>query len=533
MKKIFAKIISFILTITCMFGLTACGAATVDNTVEDEKNLKIIAFERGYGVQMIKDWAAAFEKTKPGINVDVEIAVEQTVLSTKFKLGPRYNDIDIFFDAYNLPAGLDYTFRNAFEGYKGHGLMDYTEFYNENVYGEEITVKDKVNSSVLALMQGLNNDGHYYGFSWALALQSIVVNDVVATSALGSGYKLPNTTDELETFCQNIKNAGYTPFTYPGLIDYWAPCFYTWWAQYEGLENYRQFYNGKIYDEGQEQYIYSADIYKQQGRYESLYVMQQLLDADKGYHLSNVNDYNANNFTVLQKAFLNSKTATSNSRKYVMFPNGDWLASESGSSSTDKIIMMQMPVISSIITQCSSIEDDAELSKLIDAIDNRSTALSGDGYNVSQTDFDRIYEARNIVYGQASRHVMYSPVYANAKTLIKEFLAFITSDEGCRIYNRNVKSAAYPVTYESEVTSDAFVNSVAQLKNKSIITNDSNSLLYLANGVVPTSYNSGYYEAVLGIKKSSKQYRTAKQIYESEFVSDAAFTQILNNLNII
>jgi maltose-binding protein MalE len=162
--------------------------------------------------------------------------------------------------------------------------MDYTEFYNEKVYGEDITVKDKMNPSALELMQGVNNDGHYYGFPWAMALQSIVVNDTVVSQALGNGYKLPNTTAELEDFSIRIKNAGYTPFTYPGLIDYWTPCFFTWWAQYEGLENYKQFYNGKVYDEAQEQYVYSADIYKQQGRYEALYVMQELLDLDKGYH---------------------------------------------------------------------------------------------------------------------------------------------------------------------------------------------------------------------------------------------------------
>lgn len=537
MKNLTKKIIATNLSMLMLLGATACGGggttSMVDPNVEDTKTLKIVAVERGYGVEMIKEWAKAFEKTKTDVKVSVEIVVEQSQLSTYFELGPGYSDYDIFFNPYSTAASLDNAYKDKFDGFKGHGLMDYTEFYNEKVYGEDITLKEKLNPSLLAMMQNVENNGHYYAYPWAMALQSIVVNHTVVTEALGANYKLPNTTEELVAFSESIKNAGYTPFTYPGQIDYWTPCFFTWWAQYEGLENYNMFYEGKVYDEIQDQYIYSADIYKQQGRLESLLVMEELLDLDNGYHLASVNDYNALNFTTLQTAFLNSYAAPSKDRKYAMFPNGDWLASESANAKSDEIVMMSMPIVSTIIKQCPTIENDAELSKLVDAIDAGSTALEGNGYSVSQADFDRIAEARSIVYGQANSHIMYSPVYANAKTLIKDFLLYIASDEACEIYLKHVKPGILPVQHDYPETDDLFFNSVSKLSSKVMINQYTTSLLSVTQGVTPRSYNSGYYEALLGIKKTSKQYHTAQEIFENEFVSEAAFKQILRNAGLI
>ena len=133
MKNLTKKIIATNLSMLMLLGATACGGggttSMVDPNVEDTKTLKIVAVERGYGVEMIKEWAKAFEKTKEGVKVNVEIVVEQSQLSTYFELGPGYSDYDIFFNPYSTAASLDNAYKDKFDGFKGHGLMDYTEFY--------------------------------------------------------------------------------------------------------------------------------------------------------------------------------------------------------------------------------------------------------------------------------------------------------------------------------------------------------------------------------------------------------------------
>ena len=533
MKKLFCLLMALV----CSFVFfTGCGSKSgiVDNTKEDTTTLKIVALERGYGVKMIEAWAERFEELHDGVTVDVKVEVEEGNIGTYFELGEAYSDYDLFFDIQQCAAQLELSNRGKFEGYD-KALMDYTDIYNSKVYGENVTLGEKINQSVKAEMQCSDLDGKYYAFPWAVALQSFVVNTKVVKAALGSDYKLPNTTDELYAFCSAIKQAGYTPLAYPGQLDYWRSAFCTWWAQYEGLEEYYHFYEGKYYDEISENYVYGPQIYQQQGRLESLKEMERLLayDSDEtSFHLANVNDYNIKNFTTLQKAFVHSDAASNNARKYAMMPNGDWLAQEAGTASSDPILMISTPVISSVINQCGTIDSDAELSALIDAIDAGNTSLTGDGYDVSRKDYDRIKEARNIVFSQSSNHIAYSPVYANAKTLIKEFLLFAASDEGIEIYRQNVNPGIMPFDYDYQTT-DMFLNSVINLYNKNYLPFHNKTLLAASGTVKMMTTNNGWYEAVLGVPKTSRSYMSAQQIFESEFESEDSFMMSLRNLGLI
>ena len=532
MKKIFKKITSLMLVFIMLFAV-GCKTNKIDNSVEDTENLHIVALERGYGTKMIEEWIKGFKAVYPGVNVTLKKVVESSQLLTFFDLGPAHSDYDLFFDISSIAAAHEYGYASKYPEYGGHGLMDYTDIYNSKVYGEDITLASKMNPSALEAMKGMEGDDNYYAFPFAIALQSIVLNTKVAEQALGSNYKIPNTTDELFTFATNIKNAGYTAFAYPGQLNYWESMFITWWAQYEGVENYEMFFKGKVYDETQENYIYSQDIFKQQGRLESLKVMEDLLVLENGFHLSNVNDYTSLNFTTLQTAFLHSDAATNNTRKYAMFPNGDWLASESAGGNSDPIVMMQAPVVSSIIKKCTTISNDAELSKLIDAIDAGITSLEGDGYEVNQADYNTVAAARNIVYSQMSNHIAFTPVYSNAKTLVKNFLLYIASDEGIKTYYDNVNPGILPLNYDYPETNDAFTNSVIKLYNKTHISKNYNTILQCTGVVAATTVNSGYYEALLGVSKTSALYKTAQQIYEMEFVTEEAFTLSLRNLGLI
>jgi len=173
-----------------------------------------------------------------------------------------------------------------------------------------------------------------------------------------------------------------------------------------------------------------------------LKVYEKLLDYSKKYN--NPASYAANNsFTQSQFIFLEKESA--------MMVNGDWINMEmSGNYSEDEwdVAYMKVPVISSIIKQCTSVSDDAELSAVIAAIDSGSSALSGTGYDVTQEDFDKIYDARNMVPANGHLQDALVPSYSSKIDKAKDFLKFLYSDEGIRIYTNNTSGNGLPVKFD-------------------------------------------------------------------------------------
>ena len=91
------------------------------------------------------------------------------------------------------------------------------------------------------------------------------------------------------------------------------------------------------------------------------------------------------------------------------------------------LVMVKMPIISSIVDTLENKNmTDAELSAVIDAIDAGETSYPG----VSQKDFDRLVEARRMVYSATFDHCAGIPARAKNKDLAKDFLEFMASDMG-------------------------------------------------------------------------------------------------------
>jgi hypothetical protein len=165
---------------------------------------------------------------------------------------------------------------------------------------------------------------------------------------------------------------------------------------------------------------------------------------DNGLHQADVNDYNHNNFTTLQTRFLNSSKASLNENKYAIRPNGDWLKQESGEENSDNIILIKTPVISTIINRLNTVEDDTDLINIINYIDGKITKTELDNFgDFSQTDIEIVREARNTIYSRSPNLYAFSPVYCNAKDLVKKFLLYMASNEGIEDYADTVKGGFY------------------------------------------------------------------------------------------
>ena len=221
------------------------------------------------------------------------------------------------------------------------------------------------------------------------------------------------------------------------------------------------------------------------GVFDALKVLEQCLNSPKKY----VNGSNAFNFTDAQTLYLEGES--------VMMVTGSWLEYEmSGNyeSGTKNFKMMKTPVISSIINKCPSIENDEELSSLVKAIDAGKTTLVGTGYEVTQADFDKVAEARKIMYNHCIGHAACVPKYSDNINGAKDFLKFYFSDRALKIFADTTKTKSI-ADFDGDVTLDTSTWSMWQ-KNQLKIDADcvpfsesSNSqhVLYTVGGLTLTA----------------------------------------------
>ena len=258
-----------------------------------------------------------------------------------------------------------------------------------------------------------SQDGNYYSFSYYGGWGGLVYNADIIN---GTTYQVPNTTDELYYLAMDLAAETKTPFIHFTDGGYWYYLYDVWFAQYAGMDKYLDAIENPTLEKISDDSL---------GVKQMLEVMEKLIGAtDQCYNGSNSYD-----FTTSQTLFLENKA--------VMMANGSWMEyemRENYEAGTKNYSMMRTPVISSIIDHCDTIEDDAELSALIDAIDNGDTALEGTGYTVSQADYDRIKYARSLMTNNFNAHTACIPNYSTAKEGAKKFLQYFYSDEALLLY---------------------------------------------------------------------------------------------------
>lgn len=521
MKKSIKKIIALLLS-TCMFtSLVACGPETISEG-EDLTTLYIYAANKGYGTEMLKALSKAFETKNPGVTVEFKDTTLESQITNTFELGGKKNNYDIYFTC----TGSMYSFLSdyAFEGYS-ESLYDLTDIYQTTLPGENTTIEEKMYPYFRDYFNtGTTDSPKYYALSWAMGTMGMCYNVDVVKDVFGDDYesKLPKTTAELKEFAVQLKNAGKTPFVFPGGSDYFTFAMLpVWWAQYEGLENFEHFLAGKVYDEVTGSYIYSAKIYEQQGRLEALKAMYDLVNYEDGLVYKNANDFDNNNFRTLQTRFVTK------SQNYAMYPNGDWFEQEAVLTGDSEIAMMKSPVISSIIDRLDSVKNETELREVVSYVDGDIETLSK---NYSETDIAEVREARNMLAtSHGLGHTCWVPAYTNAPTLVKKFLLFMYSDEGMKIYKENCAGGFLPLSCDySNVELSKFESSVYELtKNIVAVGTNSKSPIFNAGGAQVWDLTNAKPDAAFSLPKTSGYYATPQVFFERSFKSNEAWENIL------
>ena len=428
MKKVLSISLGAIMATACLAG-AGCGP-TDASTAGGAQKLQIYVLEQGYG----RDWAinlkdsfmkqAWVQEKYPELEVELTINDNIGFASNQMQNGAKYNGFDILFGAGGL------------ESYYGTDeVLDLTEsVYNQEVPGESILYKDKLNKSAGYTFAKEKEDGmHYYATPYFIGQYGIIynINELQKYTS-----EVPRTTDELMAVCDKIKDAEKYSFVWGNDASYWSKeggILEVLWAQYNGVEAYDNYFNG--IDRG----ALSANIFKQKGRLYALEVLEKILNKDNGYY--DVNVVNNDAYTLAQQKFYLGQA--------VFHYNGDYFIDENKESynklkennlNPSEVTMMRTPIISKVIELCETIENDAELSSLVKAIDNGSTALTGEGYEVSQDDFDKILEARGIV-GTVGPAPAIVPSYADAKDVAIDFLRFMATDEGIAQYAKGTNGS--------------------------------------------------------------------------------------------
>lgn len=545
MKGKFMKRIVALLCVSAMLCsiFTACGNSKekVDNTGEETSTLKIMLYAKGYGTEWLYAVADAFEKKNEGVTVEITLVNSAEVVKADIK-NTEYCDTDIYFDI--VESSGHYMFEEYKYAYENSQAMrDMTALYNTEIPGEGITLGEKMNASIryASTIDGRTtedtSDDTYYFMPYATGVMSLYYNETVINNALGEGnWEVPNTSDELLALCQRLEKKG-CEIMLPGALDAWTSSMYlSWWAQYEGQENYRKFFEGIGFEKNSGLEVEnSATIFDQPGRLAALETSYDFISYEKGFAPKNAVEITANNLNEYQTRFTLAKS------NYAFYPSGDWLMQELKNNSTiesDCVIkMMKTPVISSIIESTNSysraqekrlpnITSDEMLSQVVDYVEGKGELPAG----VTEEEVAIVKEARNTVGGKAMEHVAYTPAFSNAQKLVDEFLLFLASDEGIQVFKDNCAGGFSPFNYEYKNLTVTEQSVHESTENAIYVDDFYHHPLFYRGGVKATSVGTSDTIESLMCKPGGKNAEEINKMMKEAFAASAKWSSFLSKI---
>lgn len=485
MKKVIALALVGLMVAGCLVG---CGSKKSGNKAANStKDIQISYWRSGLGEDWLKNVIEGFEKKYPEYNVEYTASASTPATTAGWGL-EETDTVDIY-----MSGKLSET----------KWMEPLNDLLEKTADGDTKPLKEKFQASYL---EAEVIDGNYYGLTWGGGIIGFVYNKEMFKDA---GIKqLPRTTDELVLICDTLNDADITPLCHFISDGYYSFMNNAWWAQYEGMDNWMDFWQNPTEDK----------MATKDGRYEVMKVHEKL-NKESNVLLGSNSDAHVS----MQTKFMEGQCA--------MMLNGSWLASEmSHVGKMDQFEMMKTPVISSITKKLDSVKTEPELRKLITAIDSvtdgtktEDSYKDGDNYlvegkSVSAHDWEYVRSARNMTPINYTGTTCHIPNYSNAKDGAKLFLEYMYSDEGYSIYLDTLHIAMPLNLSEGEIKTDewnSFEKNQAELfgKTETIVPHvlGSQHKLFLDGGADP--FCDYLFVGLMGAKNEADRI-TADEAWE-------------------
>ena len=526
------RVLAVLLSIVCFGGVAACKSrGTASN---DPQGLDVYLYNAGYGYEWAEALLDAFEN-EPWVKEkypDLRVTFDMDEMSTRatelLGASAKINKFDLI-----MGQGMEKALTPDGKA------ADLTEsVYASEVPGEGVLFKDKMLDSYVdaAAYNSLDPtaEDRYFQVNYVGGMGGMIYNEDLLTEL---GETVPNTTDELVAIMQRVETWNQTekpaereriePYVTYGVSSYAQYLFNTWWAQYQTVEEYNNFFNGI----DSKTNMRSPQIFKQEGLLRALEVLESYMYKDTGLTWVNSNTGREAYRETQNKVQLGTA---------LFMANGDWVDNELRSlreqlmerdGHADTIKMMRTPVISSIIERLDSIPDDAALSAVVSAIDAGKSYETFKQENpstpVTKEDYEGVYDARCVTYSVGPGHNAVIPDYAAGKEVAVDFLRFMATDKANEIFIEATNGASMPFKYNLQEKNPELYEKISPMQQgrldyfasfETVVLPPMSSfplvyygsLSYMASGSIMTDFTSG-------LKKEDQYESLAEQLWTREY----------------
>lgn len=459
MKKIISIMLVCVMVLSLCIG---CGTKKTGNGTGKKSTLTISVFDGGYGTEFLDDIASAFEAEYPY----VDVVLEKTDL---------YQEIKQQIDAGRYVADLIISTSNFTQnGVKG-SVLDITDVYDSYPYGEEglETIREKLGVATDALAF----EDKFYQIPVHAGNTGIVYNKVYLDAIFGEGkYTLPVTSNQFLEMCRDIKAKGgwASVYTTSTSAEYAIFLREAWTVQHMGYDAYKAYFDLSYYDEqGNLKKAETADEFHaayRNARTSTFAAMSEFLSGDLGFvppSAASMSYAQAQAYFVGFTSQTDVKVVDGHKGAAFMI-NGDWIYDEVkkyGEEVELDIRFMRTPINSAIVDNLTTVSTEEQLVECINYID---TVLDGaEGTKpayLSDADYNRLYEARRMVWTTHGQSIACIPATCKDVELTKEFLKFMASDGSALMYSAalNGMRSIYNSEVCAESSQNEFTKSLAQ-----------------------------------------------------------------------
>ena len=415
------KFVAMLLSVLMLFSLCACAPTN------DESTLEIMVWNSGYGTKWIEDLKTEYLKSHPDVKIEISAKSGDSgtgEIYNTIESGASANNTDLYF-AYG-PKYLQYT-----EG-EENCLEPLNDVVNYTVPGESKTIGQKIGQTIL---DALVYEDNYYALTYENGAYGIVYNAKLFDQF---DLEVPRTTNELYDLVINAKintkyngetigpaNTKLTPIMhYPG---YWGAAVVNWWLQYEGKNNFDSYFSFSNF---------TTQELLNMSNYQSKYQQDGLkLGLEALYEIISPNGHtyagsNSADYITLQSRFIEEEAC-------LIYPCGGWLETEMlkgedfDANLMNNFKLMKYPVLSAVSEKLSAgNQTEEKLIELIDYVDGIGAKPSW----ATDADVETVRFARTCSTTQTASSTVIVPSYASSKDLAKDFLKFVYSDTGLKIF---------------------------------------------------------------------------------------------------